>query len=389
MRFALPEDHPLTDAYDVVACNACGFVYANTVSTQADYDRYYADLSKYSDATTGTGTGREPWDRARLRDTATFVADALDDPSARVVDIGCANGGLLHELHELGLKNLDGVDPSPACVTALETMGGVRGHVGGLFKLPTSVHGADCVILSHVLEHVRDLGQALARVSDVLEPGGRVYAEVPDATRYAEMFTAPFQDFNVEHINHFSVTSLSNALARAGFVVEQVQQKAIAASATALVPALGIMARRDAVTTSAIAFDRDIGPAMNDYVNRSRQALGVLQRYLDRELTGTPEIIIWGTGQTTLTLLSSVHLDARVVALTDSSSRYHGRRLGGIPVIPPDDLAGFTVPILIGSLISHQAIENRIRELQLPNRTIRLAADRLHSHDHPCDSPTT
>ena len=32
-------------------------------------------------------------------------------------------------------------------------------------------------------------------------------------------------------------------------------------------------------------------------------------------------------------------------------------------------------PIVIGSLISHVAIENRIRELELGNRTIRLSPD--------------
>src|SRR5690349_3733989 len=85
MRFALPDGHPLTATYDVVACAKCGFVYADTKSTQSDYDRYYADLSKYSDAVTGTGAGSEVWDRKRLADTAAFVAETLGDTSSRVV----------------------------------------------------------------------------------------------------------------------------------------------------------------------------------------------------------------------------------------------------------------------------------------------------------------
>jgi len=116
MRFALPDGHPLADQYDVVCCEQCGFVYADTPSSQADYDVYYAELSKYSDATTATGAGLQGWDRARLTETAAQLAARLGNPSARVVDIGCANGGLLAELANLGYQRLYGVDPSPACV---------------------------------------------------------------------------------------------------------------------------------------------------------------------------------------------------------------------------------------------------------------------------------
>ena len=102
MRFALPDAHPLTDKYDVVCCERCGFVYADTRSTQADYDSYYADLSKYSDTVTATGAGAQGFDRARLEDTAKTLAAHVRDRNALIVDVGCANGGLLSALAELG-----------------------------------------------------------------------------------------------------------------------------------------------------------------------------------------------------------------------------------------------------------------------------------------------
>ena len=57
MRFALPDEHPLPTRYAVVCCSECGMAYADTPASQAQYDAYYADLSKYSDAATGTGAG--------------------------------------------------------------------------------------------------------------------------------------------------------------------------------------------------------------------------------------------------------------------------------------------------------------------------------------------
>ena len=381
MRFALPEGHPLSVHYTVVRCADCGFVYADTVSEQAEYDRYYAELSKYSDATTGTGGGEEEWDRRRLEDTARTIASALRDPAARVVDIGCANGGLLAALAREGMERLEGVDPSAACVAAANRLGNVRARVGGLFDLPPETSGADCVILSHVLEHVRDVRSALARLRSAVRDGGVAYVEVPDATRYAECLVAPFQDFNVEHINHFSPTSLANALEGNGFVVEQVGQKTISASATAPYPAVYAIARAtiavtDAVAKDGVRYDDDLEPAMVEYIGRSRELLREIGDHLDRVLAGVREIIVWGTGQTTLTVVANTTLGgSRVVAFTDSSPRYHGRRLAGIPVVAPEQLRGTTAPIVVGSLIHYDAIAARIRELGLSNAVIRLSPD--------------
>ena len=374
MRFALPDAHPLTDKYNVVCCARCGFVYADTRSTQADYDLYYADLSKYSDTVTATGAGAQGFDRARLVDTAKTLAAHVGDPNALIVDVGCANGGLLSALGELGYQRLFGVDPSPACVEATAALPGVHAATGTVFSLPDSARRADCVVLSHVLEHVRDVRRALQTMRDTLGPNGLAYIEVPDATRYVECLVAPFQDFNVEHINHFSATSLANALTTNGFVVESTTRKTIEAAAGVPYPAVAAIARKSEMAPRPIVADDALGTSMATYIERSREQVAELDRNLCDALAGAPEIIVWGTGQTTLTLLSHTHLGgAKALALTDSNPRYHGRRLAGIPVVPPDDLYFMDAPILIGTLIHHVAIEERIRAMGLPNRVVRLS----------------
>src|ERR1700740_504943 len=96
-RFILPEGHPLSDGYMVVSCESCGFVYADTGVAHQQFDDFYARFSKYEDAQTGTGTGLTAWDQKRLSDTAREIARSVDR-GARVLDLGCANGGLLAEL---------------------------------------------------------------------------------------------------------------------------------------------------------------------------------------------------------------------------------------------------------------------------------------------------
>ena len=64
----------------------------------------------------------------------------------------------------------------------------------------------------------------------------------------------------------------------------------------------------------------------------------------------------------------------------DSVSFGTGRRLvstpgfDGVPVVSPNALAAMPrVPILIGTLIHHMSVEERIREMGLPNRVVRLS----------------
>ena len=59
------------------------------------------------------------------------------------------------------------------------------------------------------MEHIRDLERTVARFHDLLADRGRVYLEVPDASRYDWRLDGPFQEFSLEHINYFSRTSLA------------------------------------------------------------------------------------------------------------------------------------------------------------------------------------
>ncbi|MDQ1301479.1 MAG: hypothetical protein QG637_1401 [Chloroflexota bacterium] len=143
----LPEGHPLTAGYDVVCCNRCGFVYADTTVRQADYDRFYAQFSKYEDRQTATGGGDAPWDAERLATTAAEVAAFLPDRRARILDIGCANGGLLRAFKDRGWGNVCGVDPSAACVENTRRLHGIEAHVAALSAIPASLGPYDAVIL--------------------------------------------------------------------------------------------------------------------------------------------------------------------------------------------------------------------------------------------------
>jgi SAM-dependent methyltransferase len=106
----------LMDGYDVVVCEGCGAGFADDIPSQSVFDAYYRDLSKYEDS---PPPGKDPPSvEPRLRDIAPFIARFIPAPQTRVLEIGCASGGLLKALKDLGFRYLFGCDPSPGCVRA-------------------------------------------------------------------------------------------------------------------------------------------------------------------------------------------------------------------------------------------------------------------------------
>jgi SAM-dependent methyltransferase len=374
--FVLPDGHPLAAGYDVVTCAECGAAYATPLPDQAAYDRYYRDASKYADAATGTGGGTQAWDDQRLEETARAIAAFTPDKNTHVVDIGCGNGGLLRWLATLGYTNLTGIDPAQACADATGAIPGVRGLVGSLFALPETLEPAGLVVLSHVLEHVREAGAAVDGLAAITSTGSRVYAEVPNAAQYAEFLVAPFLDFNTEHINHFSVATLKRLFASRGWKIVAFGTKAITSSPTTRYPAAWVLAERpnagEAVEDQLP--DRSLRMALSRYVTASHSLLSRVITRCEQLGIASKEIIVWGTGQTTAILLAETPLGgARVRAFTDSNPMHYGRTISGAPVVAPDALRAWPeIPIVIGSLLHGAEIAEAISARGLVNPVIRL-----------------
>ena len=373
-QFELPDGHPLSNGYDVVVCLKCGFVYADTIVTQSDYDLFYAEHSKYEDATTSTGGVENPFDWNRQMETAHQIADFLQNPTAKILDVGCANGGILKALSRLGYQSLCGIDPSPVCVENTRRLG-VEAYIGSLFQ-PFREHSFDCVILSHTLEHIQDLHGALDWIADRLRPDGIVYLETPDANRYADFIYAPLQDFNTEHINHFSLTCLENLMRQKGFALMKGQSKILTARPQIFYPAVyGFWKQKDGNNT-ALMYDKSLRKSIEKYIKRSIKILNVIEVRLKKTLATSPKIIVWGTGQLTMKLLIETSLArAEILAFVDNNPINHGKVLRGIPIISPDQLDGFKEPILVATLLHHHAITDQILRMRLANEIILLAEE--------------
>lgn len=370
MRFVLPEGSPLPEAYDIVACCHCCFVYADTAGAQADYDRYYTHFSHYEDASVATGGGDSDTDRERLGATAAWLATRLPH-DARLLDIGCGNGGLLVALHERNFTRLAGLDPARGCVKRLRETG-FEAWVGSLSTLSqTHIHGTfDAILLSHVVEHIVDLRGALATLRDRLAPGGRLYVEVPDASRYVEYPFVPFYYFDPEHINHFDQMSLANLARVSGFTVIDSGEKDLPLPGGRCYPAVFALfgSTGDAHEASPIP-SQGLRTSVEAYIIQS--SADTTQDAALANLAGSRHpVALWGAGSQAQRLLEHSPLkQCRIVAVVDRDRNKHGHRFAGCRVAAPEiglaELPAETV-VVVAAVLYADAILAQYRALGLP-----------------------
>ena len=179
-------------SHNIVCCKNCGFVFVNNIPDQKYYTRYYTDMSKYE---------RER-DYALHRRSCKIIKKFCRK-SADIIDIGCAMGHLLYLLKKDGYANLFGIDPSPKCREIGRRKFGLIIKTADIFSFRTA-QKYDFIILCNVLEHLRDVGKSINKITSLLRRGGYVFINVPDAENFHKNFDEPFGEFSTEHINFFS-----------------------------------------------------------------------------------------------------------------------------------------------------------------------------------------
>lgn len=376
-RFDALSEGGLTQGYEVVACEDCGFAFADRLPPQSHFDRYYAEMSKYEYEDRG---GREsPTDLARFEAIAEEARPFITQPDARILDLGCSTGRLLAILREKGFPNVAGLDPAPGCAREARALYDVPVFTGSLTANNLPAEPWDFILMIGVLEHIRDLDPALATLRGMLRPGGRILMEVPDARGFADWPDAPFQQFSTEHICFFSRASLTNLMARGGFRVVNHRVLARHYTPSTVMPVVSSVFERveEPWGRPPREPDAETAPALRRYIERSRVVEARLHRVIDELADARRRILVWGVGTHTQRLMETSRLpETDIAAFIDSNPKYQSGHLHGVPVIPPAALRGHSEPVLVSSRVFQGEIVAQIREdLRCPNELILLYDD--------------
>jgi len=169
--------------------------------------------------------------RRRRLDGATGYLH-FPGPSARVLDIGCANGSFLRQLRSLGWE-VCGVEPDPKSA-AQAREAGLDVREGLLPQQSFPEAHFDAITMSHVIEHLHDPVDTLRRCWKLLKPGGQITIMTPNfGARGRDYFGRDWMALDPpRHLVLFTESSLRRAMEDCGFAVSRPPQPSLKARDT-------------------------------------------------------------------------------------------------------------------------------------------------------------
>ena len=341
-HFASIEGVTFLTGYDVVQCKNCGFLFADQIPGQEQFDEYYRYNSKYE----GDYTGHVPSSVVieHYRHSLGFLESVLrgagrDSKQLKIVDIGCATGNFLNFMRENGYTALSGIDPSAECVQIMEQCG-IHSVQSSLFQLDETASASyDVVMLLTVLEHIRDLSRTISVVKQVLRPNGFLYLSVPDAFHFYQEDWLAFQQFSSEHINYFTMGSLRNLLSQHSFdLLGYRVHKDISTGTNAELDAVFQLAPSLPVQTQLIC-DHTADWSIAKYIAQCTELEAAWNRRLEGLVRSQEPLLVWGCGTHTLRQLAVGSLGkCNIRAFIDSNPHFQGHSYSGIPILSPKEL---------------------------------------------------
>lgn len=203
--------HLRTDVYQLVRCPTCSLVWLENPPTPQEAQYHYGVEYHQAVQTSGEVDTSKRWCGPRNRVLELSRGGAL-------LDIGCNSGAFLQTMRDDAWK-LHGIEISSDQARRAQVNSGARVFVGDVLDAPFAPESFDVVTCLHVMEHMYQPKEVLARVWSWLKPGGILYIQVPNIEGLeASLFGSYW--FGLElprHLYHFSPASLRRLLTQSGY----------------------------------------------------------------------------------------------------------------------------------------------------------------------------
>jgi SAM-dependent methyltransferase len=212
-------------AIGIKRCGSCGLIYTSP-RIKSPESIYWGDTQTYYDEARLIFEGTKPHHRDPNYLCEIAAIERHKRPG-RIMDVGCNMGMLLRLAVKRGWQAV-GVEPSPS-LAPLAQRHGFKVYNCFLRDVPRDEDQSfDVVALSDVFEHITEPLEMLAQASRFMKPDGVLYVKVPNARwsllkqkLLGMMGRRPEQGLwdAYEHVVHYTDTTLTQMLARAGLRV--------------------------------------------------------------------------------------------------------------------------------------------------------------------------
>ncbi|WP_161957541.1 class I SAM-dependent methyltransferase [Mariprofundus sp. EBB-1] len=204
------------DKMDVSCCHVCGMMYLAQVPSSAKLEEFYSDYGSFKGfSSRGLSSFR------CFRDVSTNPYIKILESTGGIkgkslMDVGCAYGYFL-QLARFAKANVSGVELD---IHAQKYLSSLNIPV---FNQPPKDLKFDIISAFHLVEHLLNPIEFIESMSNRLVKDGRLLLALPNGGEVND-FGPTWVGFRVdfEHVNYFSVSTLSRLLYKCGLILEQV-----------------------------------------------------------------------------------------------------------------------------------------------------------------------
>ena len=195
--------------WDLSRCRRCGHVFANPCPPEDLIRALYGGIEDPDYEEESRGRGKN------FMGILDHLEDLTDEKGA-LFDVGAATGILMNLAERRGWE-VDGIDPSRWAVRVARQKYGLPMREGPFESAALPAGRFTAVTLVDFIEHIPHPAVAMARVHEILKPGGIVCLVTPDITSLmARIAGGRWWHYRPAHLSYFTWDSLSRLLIRAG-----------------------------------------------------------------------------------------------------------------------------------------------------------------------------
>jgi hypothetical protein len=304
---------PLSGTIQLDICLYCSFGWNESTSLESDYNDYYLNFNKHQ---TRSEFGKQI-DNQYFTTVLERVNKLVDKNMAnKILDYGSGDRALADIAISLGFSEA-------ACLD----VGKHEERENEYFQALTCLHS---------LEHFYDPIKLVSDMNQLLCKGGILYIAVPDAMRYEETYYGAFNAVDLEHINHFTIPSLSALIVRCGFEIQTIKQSDRRVSEEASYPEIWVAASK--IGTPENSFDKTPPPkglenvrfvdTWRSYLLKSNIEFEILQAWTIEKIKkfSNQQIILYGLGSPALRIAEFFKAKTDL-SFGDSDSRLSGKEI--------------------------------------------------------------
>jgi len=228
-----------TKLFEIQKCLNCGLVYIHPQPSVEELKNYYpSDYGPYQNDANPLKYGplsrviKDWYGRVSRSKNASSNGKKkvtkeifVEKGKYHFMDFGCGSGMYLEKMRRLHPDwHLSGFDNSETACMQTRTKG-FDVQSGDFITSDFPSNRFDQIMMSHVVEHLNDPRMVLAKLNDLLKPGGTLILSTPNFDSWSEKVFGTYW-FALEtprHLFLFDKKTLSRLLQETGFVVESIE----------------------------------------------------------------------------------------------------------------------------------------------------------------------